>query len=73
MPAHGNSHCGGAGDCAGPKGKYPDAQVCDITLSPRGLDVGIIGSHVIKQYLFMRGLLPAPFDELGKLVQQVQM
>eukprot|EP00892_Ulva_mutabilis_P009387 jgi/Ulvmu1/6820/UM031_0024.1 len=70
MLAHANSCCAGAGERPGTRGKIPDPYLCDIVLSPRGIDLGTVGAHVIKQYLFMRGLLPAPFDELGKLADQ---
>lgn len=73
MLRQGNSRCEGAEHCAGDGMKSSEHYVCDIVLSPRGIDIGTIGAHVIKQYLFMRGLLPAPFDELVKLGEQVRV
>lgn len=72
MLAHASGPRSGSGEGSGPAGKVQAPHVCDVVLSPRGLDVGTVSAHIIKQYLFMRGLLPTQFDELAKFLKQVR-
>lgn len=71
MLAHASGQIQGPVQGKAPREKIHEPQLSDVILSPRGLDVGTISSHVIKHYLFMRGLLPAQFDELANLLRQV--